>query len=44
MTPEGLTTPRNAVEHKHDTLPWVIITNREAKAASSINFPWQATH
>jgi hypothetical protein len=42
--PEGLTIPRNATEHKHDTLPWVIVAERGSQAASSSDFPWQATH
>ena len=44
MAPEGLTTPRDAKEHKHDTLPWIIVAEHGSKAASSLDFPWQATH
>ena len=42
MAPEGLTTPRDAKEHKHDTLPWIIVAEHGSKAASSLDFPWQA--
>jgi len=44
MAPEGLTTPRDAIEHKHDTLPWIIVAEHGSKAASSLDFPWQAPH
>jgi hypothetical protein len=43
-TPEWLTTPRDVVEHKHDTLIWVIIAEHESIATSSSDFWWQATH
>ena len=44
MAPEGLTTPRDAIEHKHDTLAWIVVAEHGSKAASSLDFPWQATH
>jgi hypothetical protein len=42
--PEGLTTPRNAAEHKHDALPWVIVAKHGGQATNSSDFLWQATH
>ena len=34
-----LTNPRDAVEHNHNTLPWVIVAEHGSKAASSSDFP-----
>jgi hypothetical protein len=31
--------PRGAIEHKHDTLPWVIVAEHGSNAASSSDFP-----
>ena len=40
---QRLTNSRYLVEYKHNTLPLVIVAEHGSKAASSSDFPWQAT-